>query len=329
MIGLVVNRGRYTSSWRMLARSLIIKTSSLPAVERMVRQSKMFRPLVSRFIAGDTLEEALLACQELVRKGLFVTLDVLGENTSSNDEAQAAKATYIRMLERISDIPESARQEGKAEPLNISIKLTQCGLDLGDDYAEKTLREVLDAAKARGNFVRVDMEGSEYTERTVAIMERVLKDYDNTGTVLQSYLRRTPADLESMLALKSRVRLVKGAYLEPATVAYPEKAKVDEAYISLAKRMLDAGHYPAIGTHDERIIRILNSYTAEKGIDPKTFEYQMLYGIRRDLQETLVAQGYNVRVYVPYGDRWYPYFSRRLAERPANAAFIMKSLFRG
>jgi proline dehydrogenase len=173
------------------------------------------------------------------------------------------------------------------------------------------------------------MESSAYTERTVEIVTRAFHDFKNTGTVLQSYLYRTPDDVETMIRLQIRTRLVKGAYLEPPTVAHKEKSKVDEAYVACAKRLVSQGHYPAIATHDEAIIGLVNAYVEEQKIDKERFEYQMLYGIRRDLQESLMKDGYNVRVYVPFGDSWYPYFTRRLAERPANAFFIAKSLFKG
>ncbi len=317
----------------MFSRAFILKTASLAPVEKTVRNSKLFKPLVRRFIAGDTLDESLDACVVLLQKGLMVTLDILGENTESPEAANQAKATYLNMLQRISQLPEaknaSTAEAFSPEPLNISIKLTQCGLDLGIDVAEKNLCEVLDYAKSLNNFVRVDMEASDYAERTVALMSKIVTQYSNTGTVLQSYLFRTDDDVAKMISLKSRVRLVKGAYLEPASVAYPEKEKVDEAYVRQAKALLEAGHYPAIATHDEAIINELVKFVDEKKIDKKTFEFQMLYGIRRDLQESLVAKGYNVRIYVPFGDQWYPYFSRRLAERPANTMFILKSLFKG
>jgi proline dehydrogenase len=316
-----------------LARAIVIKTSALPPVESLVRKTFLFRPLVSRFIAGDTLEEALDASEKLLAKGMKVSLDYLGENTASEAEALAAKKIYVEMLERIAKVPAVAEwkptDEASIEPLNISIKLTQCGLDQGFDFAERNYREVLDVAKRLNNFVRIDMESSEYTQRTLDMVERVLPEYPNTGTVLQSYLYRNDEDVETIIRWNARVRLVKGAYLEPATVAFADKAKVDEAYVRQAKRLLDAGNYPALATQDEKIILELNRYVAEKGIDKSKFEYQMLYGIRRDLQESLVAEGYNVRVYVPFGDSWYPYFTRRLAERPANALFILRSLFKG
>lgn len=291
-------------------------------VEKLVRNSFMFRGLVKRFIAGDNLDQALVVAEDLVARGFHTSLDYLGENTKTEAEALAAKATYIQMLQRIAASPCAPRT-------NISIKLTQCGLDLGDDYAVENYREVLREAEKLGNFVRVDMEASEYTERTIQIMGRVWEDHKNTGTVLQTYLYRTPDDVELMIRLGMRTRLVKGAYLEPATVAHPEKSKVDDAYMTLGKRMLEAANYPAFATQDEKIISALTVHAQEKGISQDKFEFQMLYGIRRDLQDRLRDQGYNVRVYIPFGDMWYPYFTRRLAERPANALFIAKSLFKG
>ena len=325
-----------------LARTLILKTSGLAPVKFLVRRSFLFRPLVSRFIAGDTLEEAIRVSETILSKGLKVSLDYLGENTASEKEALEAKATYINMLERIARVPSVNKWNAEhrsspllnltgdgIEPLNISIKLTQCGLDQGTEFAEKNFREVVEAAQLTCNFVRVDMEASEYTQRTMDMIERVRADYQNTSTVLQSYLYRTVYDVEKVISWKARVRLVKGAYLEPAGVAYPDKARVDEDYVTHAKRLLIAGTYPAFATQDEAIIKTLTAYASQKKIDKSTFEFQMLYGIRRDLQESLAAEGYNVRIYVPFGDAWYPYFTRRLAERPANTLFILKSLFKG
>lgn len=291
--------------------------------------------MVARFIAGDDLPTALAASEKVLDKGIKVTLDYLGENTSSEAEAEAAKATYVQMLDRIAEVPAfrdrppatDSRLPG--DPLNISIKLTQCGLDQGEAFAERNYRQVLAIAREKGNFVRVDMEASAYTERTIEMIERVFPEFPNTGTVLQSYLHRNDDDVERMITLGARVRLVKGAYLEPSDVAYPEKAKVDEAYVRQGKRLLDGGFYPALATQDDAIITEMRRYADDIGRDRSTFEFQMLYGIRRDLQDSLVKEGYNVRVYVPFGDAWYPYFTRRLAERPANVAFIIKSLLRG
>ncbi len=305
-----------------MLRSVIIRVSEASWVERMVRRSRLFRKLVDRFIAGDTLDQAMESAERLAEAGFLVTLDYLGENTRSEAEALAAKATYSAMLERIARSPHTAK-------INISIKLTQCGLDQGESFAEQNFREVLAVAAQSNNFVRVDMEGSAYTQRTIDMILRVWKDFKNTGTVLQSYLYRNDEDVETMISHGIRTRLVKGAYLEPASVAYPDKAKTDEAYIRQAKRLMVAGNYPAIATHDEKIIAELEAFEKGEGLDRSKFEYQMLYGIRRDLQQRLLDAGYNVRVYVPFGDSWYPYFTRRLAERPANMMFILKSLFKG
>lgn len=325
----------------MLSRALILRASGLRPVERMVRRWFIFRPLVRRFIAGDTLDEALVASGELLKKDLRVTLDYLGENTRSETEARSAVRTYIEMLEAIPKslppgaVPVLVPPSGSigidlppSEPLNISIKLTQCGLGQGETFCESNLREVLGCALAKDNFVRIDMEGSAYTETTLKMLEKVLPEFPNTGTVLQSYLFRTDDDVERIIRLKARCRIVKGAYLEPPEVAYKEKAKVDAAYVRQAKRLLESGFYPAIATQDGAIIAELNRFIAEKGIDKSRFEYQMLYGIRRDLQDSLTAEGFNVRIYVPFGDSWYPYFTRRLAERPANIWFIMKAALR-
>lgn len=291
-------------------------------VEKLVRKSFLFRPMVKRFIAGDTTEEAIKVAEELCERGFWTSLDYLGENTKSEAEALAAKATYIDMLQKIAASPCGPRT-------NISIKLTQCGLDQGVEFAQQNFEDVLEVADSLGNFVRIDMESSEYTDRTMGMMQRVWARFKNTGTVLQSYLYRTPEDVEQIIKWQMRCRLVKGAYLEEESVAYPEKSKVDEAYVTLGKRMMDAAFYPAFATHDEKIINQLNAYATEKGIGRDKFEYQMLYGIRRDLQDSLLAAGYNVRVYIPFGDSWYPYFTRRLAERPANMFFILKSMFKG
>lgn len=291
-------------------------------IERMVRRSFLFRPLVKRFIAGESLDTALKITEDLVARGYNASLDYLGENTSSAVEANAAKATYMEMLERIAKSP-------CAPKTNISIKLTQCGLDIGEDVALNNLVEVLEAAEKLGNFVRIDMEGSAYTDATLRVIEKAWQVRKNVGTVLQSYLYRTPGDVDKCLSLGLRLRLVKGAYLEPAAVAYPKKSDVDKAYVTLAKRLLDSGIYHGIATHDIKMIDAVKAYVVEKGISTDKFEFQMIYGVRRDLQEKLRTEGFNLRIYVPYGEQWYPYFTRRLAERPANVFFIMKSMFRG
>lgn len=306
----------------MLSRTLILKTSAWGPVERLVRRSPLFRGLVKRFIAGDNLDEALKVCQDLVDRGFHTTLDLLGENVTSLEAAMAGKNAYLDILTNIA-------KSRCAPKTNVSIKLTMCGFDQGDEVTERNLREILTHAQELGNFVRVDMEGSPYTERTVRLIERVWQDFKNTGTVLQTYLYRTPDDVQLMNRLGARVRLVKGAYLEPEAIAYPQKAKVDEAYVECAKELMLHGNYPALATHDEQIIAQIKAFAQDQGIDKSRFEFQMLFGIRRDLQEGLLKEGFNVRVYVPFGHQWYPYFTRRLAERPANVMFIVKSLLRG
>lgn len=314
-----------------LARSFVLKTSSLKPVESLVKKSFLFRPLVTRFIAGDTLEDAIKESENILANGQRITLDYLGENAHSESEAIAACEIYAKMLNRI-DLVEKVQAYKShpvgTEPLNISIKLTQCGLDQGSDFAEANYRRVVERAAELGNFVRIDMESSDYTERTVDIVTRVHKEFSNTGTVLQSYLHRNDDDVDHVIENKMRTRIVKGAYLEPASVAYQEKSKVDEKYVEQAKRLLLKGTYPAIATQDEKIIVELKKYVEENTIDKEGFEFQMLLGVRRDLQTSLVQEGFNVRVYVPYGDQWYPYFTRRLAERPANAFFILKNLLK-
>lgn len=306
----------------MLSRAVMLKVTSWKLTERIVKRSFLFRKLVKRFIAGESLDEALARCEELYDKGFMLSLDLLGENVKTLDEAIANKNAYIDMMQ--------ALERSRCRPgTNISIKLTQAGFDQGDDVAEKHLREILTEAEKLNQFVRVDMESSEYTERTVSIIERVWPDHKNTGTVLQSYLYRTPKDLDRLIKLGSRIRLVKGAYLEPRAVAYPKKRDVDQAFVDLGKRMLSEANYPAIATHDEKIIEELKAYAQANGIEKSRYEFQMIYGVRRDLQAKLREEGYNMRIYVPFGPSWYPYFTRRLAERPANLFFIMKSMFKG
>lgn len=305
----------------MLFRSLILKSAGLKPVETFVRRSRLFRPIVSRFIAGDSLDEAMGVALKLSGAGFGVSLDLLGENVATLEEAEAAASAYVEVVERIA-------AEGLAGKVGISIKLTALGLDQGEGVAEGNYRRLLDAAGSHGIFVRADMEGSEYTERTVAMVRRVHRDYPLTGTVLQSYLRRTDKDLEELIGEGMSLRLVKGAYLEPSSVAYPEKGLVDGKFLEQSKKLLLRGRYPGIATHDAGIIDYLKRFVSARGLRKDGFEWQMLYGIRRDLQHELLEEGFPVRVYVPYGEAWYPYFSRRLAERPANLQFIVGSLLK-
>ncbi len=305
----------------MLFRTLTLKAAGLPIVRQSVRRSRSFQGLVSRFIAGETLEEALKVAEGLAEEGFLVSLDLLGENVATETEALASLESYQELLRSIKGSPHADR-------VNISIKLTALGLDQSVEFAEANLRSLLTAAALSHTFVRVDMEGADYTERTVSMLERVFKDFQNTGTVLQSYMYRTDTDIERLIRLGCRIRLVKGAYLEPSSIAYQDKSKVDDQFVLQAMKLMKRAKYPAIATHDEGIINHLVDFAIEERIDQKLFEWQMLYGIRRDLQARLRDEGFNVRVYVPFGAAWYPYFSRRLAERPANLGFIAKSLLR-
>jgi len=308
----------------MLKQSLLYLSQS-PAARRVVTGTPVSRAMARRFVAGDTLEEAVEAARVLNDAGLTASLDYLGEAVESREEAEAATDMVIRILETV-------KREGL--DANVSVKPTQFGLDLDPEMCRRNIEMVLQRARELGDgageiFVRLDMESSDYTERTVALVEALWADgFHNTGTVLQSYLRRTPDDLERMIALKARVRLVKGAYKEPDAVAFPDKADTDRMFVQEMERLLDAGNYPAIATHDEAIIDAARRYVWEKGISKDSFEFQMLYGVRRDLQARLREEGYNVRVYVPFGDSWYPYLMRRLAERPANMLFMAGSIAR-
>jgi proline dehydrogenase len=288
--------------------------------EELVRRVPVSRPLVNRFVAGEDSDAALAVAKALEGRGLHFTLDLLGENAADEARAAAAGESYLALLERI---------QATGLPGNISVKLTMLGLDLSDESAWTKLEAIVRRADELGMFVRIDMEGSPYTERTLAMFRRIHDLYPRSvGIVLQSYLYRTDRDLDEMIELGARVRIVKGAYNEPETVAYPHKSDVDAAFRRHVERLLEEGSYPAIATHDEAVIGMAKGYALRMGIDRSWFEFQMLYGIRRDRQETLANEGYNMRVYVPYGTSWYPYFMRRLAERPANLLFIARQLLR-
>jgi len=269
-----------------------------------------------RFIAGETVEEAIQAARQVEKAGLLQTLDYLGESVETLAEADAATRDYLRVIDAI-----ILAGIGR----NLSLKLTQLGLDVDRASAVDNLRRILE--RAQDFFIRLDMEGSHYTETTLSIFETLWEqNYRNIGAVLQADLMRTEKDLERVMALGARIRLVKGAYREPASVAYPSKMDVDAAYAKLMKKLLRDGQYPAIATHDEAMIHEAQRYALEQNIPKQRFEFQMLYGIRRDLQMSLVAQGYQVRVYIPFGRQWFPYFMRRLGERPANVGFVLRGI---
>lgn len=276
------------------------------------------RSFARRFIAGETVEDAIDAARQIQASGLMITLDFLGESVASIAEADAATRAYISVVERIA---------AAGIERNISLKLTQLGLTIDRATCVDNLRRILDAAAAKAFFVRIDMENSPFTAVTLEVFETMWQqEYRNAGVVLQSCLPRSEADAARMNALGARVRLVKGAYKEPREVAYQSKADVDAAFVRIMKALLSGGTYPAIATHDPAMIEQTRGFAAERGIPSARYEFQMLYGIRRDLQTSLLREGYRVRVYVPFGREWFPYFMRRLGERPANIAFIVRSV---
>jgi proline dehydrogenase len=303
----------------MLSRTLVLKVAELPAFKHWIKHSRLTQGLIKRFIAGEDLETALRITRQLNQEGFLVALDYLGEDTHRIEDAEYAAEQYITLLEQI-------HKSGVNSC--ISIKLTQLGLDLGDTIARRNLEKVLAAARELNNFVWVDMESSKHTQAILDLFCELYPHYPHSGTVLQSYLYRTPQDLERLIALGARIRLVKGAYAEPKEVAYPDKRSVDRQFKIQMEMLLEKGNEPAIATHDTRLISHAKHHAAELGLSRTQFEFQLLYGISRELQKRLVAEGYRTLIYVPYGEQWYPYFSRRLAERPANLYFILRSLFR-
>lgn len=298
-----------------MLRSSLLFLSRQPSLFRLVRHNRLAKAMASRFVAGETIDSAVAAVQRLNAAGITASLDLLGESVTNESEARAAAAEYVRLIDAIA--------KNKLDA-NVSVKLTAMGQDISDDLCETIMLSILERAHQHEGFVRLDMEGSAYTTRTIEFFEKRLypRYPDNVGIVLQSSLRRTWTDVERAIAIGCRVRLCKGAYLEPATVAFPSKADVDRNYVTCMQALLERGRYPGIATHDPEIISLAKTYVAEQGIDRSRFEFQMLYGVRRDLQEQFARDGYRLRVYVPFGTQWYPYLMRRLAERPANLAFI-------
>jgi len=300
-------------------RASFLYLSHRRGLQRFVTGQPLTASLAYRFVAGDRLEDAVRVVQAINAGGTAASLDHLGENVSEERAARVATEDYLAAFERIG-----------AEKLdaNVSVKLTQLGLDISPVLCRELLGRVLSRAKELGNFVRIDMEGSAYTQRTLDLVLEMHQQYPNCGVVLQSYLYRTMGDVARASEARVRVRLVKGAYDEPAAVAYPKKADVDAKYEAAMRELLVNGVYPAIATHDDRLIEVTKQVAREQGIAADRFEFQLLYGIRRDLQERLLRDGYRVRIYVPYGTEWYPYLMRRLAERPANLLFIVRSVLR-
>ena len=302
-----------------MMRALLLKFSNSPGLARWVTSHKTTRRMSQRFVAGESLDQAVAAARVCNADGMKVSLDLLGESVTNADEARAARDAYLGIFDRI------AQEQLDA---NVSMKLTQLGLDLDLELCQGMVEEIVSRAVGYGNFVRVDMEASAYTQRTIDVVKRVRAKSPAIGVVVQSYLRRTESDVRDLLALGCRMRLCKGAYKEGPDVAFPAKADVDANYVTLMKMMLPSGIYHGIATHDPKMIAATEQFVAEKGIGKEAFEFQMLYGIRTDLQRELVKRAYNLRVYIPYGKDWFPYFMRRLAERPANMMFFVRNLFR-
>ncbi len=301
----------------MLKGTLLYLANRRP-VYRAVMRHDLLRGLTQRYVAGEDLADGIVVAQTLNTQRLMATLDHLGESVTNAAEARAATAGYLEALETIS------REQVDA---NISLKLTQLGLDVSRELCVAHLRKILERARELETFVRIDMESSAYTQRTLDVHAELWNEgFHNVGVVLQTYLLRTAADVQRAIEMGVRVRLCKGAYLEPARVAYANKADVDANYARLMERLMAHGTYPALATHDERLIRHAIAFAARESIGPERFEFQMLFGVRRDLQLRLVEQGYRVRIYVPYGRAWYPYLVRRMAERPANLMFFMRSM---
>jgi len=304
-----------------MVRAAFLWLSEQPRIFRFVRRNRLARKLASRFVAGETIDEAITTLRDLNPSNLSASLDLLGESVLHAEEAQRACRTYLDLLERI---------HGARANANVSVKLTQMGLDINEKRCLSNMRAIIGKAKQYDSFVRIDMEQSTYTARTLQLFTDVFyPEFGNAvGVVLQSYLRRTAADTDAMIRLGARVRLCKGAYKEPEDVAFPKKSDVDASYITCMERLLERGNSPGIATHDVSIIDHAKAFAKKKGIPAQRFEFQMLYGVRRDLQYRLRREGYNMRVYVPFGTHWYPYLMRRLAERPANIAFITTNILK-
>lgn len=302
-------------------RKTFLYLSEQQQVFRFVRRNRFAKGFAARFVAGETLEEALAATRLLNARGISASLDLLGESVHNDREARDAARQYLTMLDRI--------HERKLDA-NVSVKLTQMGLDISEDLCVANMHDILGRARDYRSFVRLDMEGSEYTDRTLSMFyDRLYPSFaQNVGIVLQSALRRTYADVGVANTARCRVRICKGAYKEPAAIAFPDKADVDENYVRCMRALMEHGHYPGIATHDESIIAEAKRFASERAISPDRYEFQMLYGVRRDLQDQLVRDGHRMRVYIPFGTQWYPYLMRRLAERPANVAFLTGNVLR-
>jgi proline dehydrogenase len=306
----------------MISRSALIWLSRQEGLKDFATSFGVFKKLTTRFVAGETTDEAVNFIREINAEGCSATFDHLNESVGSSAEADLEVAEYLNILSRIDETKINS---------NVSIKLTQFGLGLDHELAYKNARRIVEEAHRRGNFVRVDMEDSNVTKVTIDIFKRLRAEFglNDVGIVLQSYLRRTYADAQELVKLPARIRICKGAYNEPPEVAFPNKKDVDDNYVRVMQLLLSSGTYHGIATHDPRMIEATTNFASREDIGKDKFEFQMLFGVRRDLQRQLAHDGYNMRVYVPYGKHWYPYFMRRLAERPANIWFVLKNVLKG
>jgi len=305
-------------------RAFFVGLSENPSLRRFAEGSSLGRRVSHRFVAGTEIADAVRATQEINRASMSVTIDNLGENVTNPDEARHSAQLYHQILDAIAANRLNA---------NISLKLTHMGLDVDEKLARDIVSGLVAKAASMNppGFVRVDMEGSPYTQRTLDFvheLHRMPGNANSVGTVIQSYLKRSESDIEKLLAEGIRIRLCKGAYKEPAEIAFPAKSDVDANYVKLMKILMKSGIYHGLATHDESIIQQATAFAKSEKLSPDSFEFQMLYGIRRDLQRRLVRKGWRVRIYIPFGTEWYPYFMRRLGERPANVLFIARNLLR-
>jgi proline dehydrogenase len=306
-----------------MTRNALLYLSKRAWLRRWLETSLLARSLTSRFIAGETLDDALRVFRNLDAQRIFITLDYLGENVTTPAEAEACRDAYLRAFDGLTSCG------ARGDQATVSLKLTHFGLDISERACRANLEPVLERARAFDSRVEVDMESSYYTDRTIELISKLHARGAPVRAVIQAYLYRSAADITRLCREKVPVRLCKGAYNEPGGVAFPKKTDVDLNYVRLMKQLLDEGTYSAIATHDEAIVQETLNHVRAHGYGPERFEFQMLYGIRRDLQNSLVQKGYRLRLYVPYGRAWYPYFMRRLAERPANMLFLARNLFRG
>ena len=302
-----------------MLRSTLLKLSESKKFAAWVTSNGSTRRMARRFVAGETLEEAIAAARQCNEAGMLASLDYLGENVSTTADAQHSRDEYLGIFERIAEEKLQA---------NVSCKLTQLGLDINNDFCAGLVLSIVERAATFDNFLRIDMEGSAYTQRTIDLVKHVRERNPAVGTVIQAYLYRSETDIADLLAYGCRIRLCKGAYKEPEDVAYPRKLDVDANFVRLMQMLLSSGFYHAIATHDPRMIAATIRHAAAKQVSKDDFEFQMLYGVRTDLQRRLVKDGYRVRIYIPFGNDWFPYFMRRLAERPANVGFLIRNFFR-